>query len=85
MKPEYHEGPEALEQFEKTMAVLFRAPKTVTTKKETKQAPARPRFQPGFAHAAIAVGCIIEKWSRLRLSRAQSAEFPESAPPKSNG
>ena len=27
--PEYHEGPEALEQSEKTMTALFRAPKTV--------------------------------------------------------
>jgi hypothetical protein len=37
MKHEYHEGPEALERFEKTMVALFRAPKTVTTKKETKR------------------------------------------------
>jgi hypothetical protein len=37
MKPEYHEGPEALERFEKTMVTLFRAPKTVVTKKETKK------------------------------------------------
>jgi hypothetical protein len=37
MKPEYHDGPEALERFEKTMTALFRAPKTVTTKKETKR------------------------------------------------
>ena len=37
MKPEYHEGPKALENFEKTMTALFRAPKTVTTKKETKK------------------------------------------------
>jgi hypothetical protein len=41
MKPEYHEGPEALDRFEKTMTTLFRAPRTVTTKKETKQAAAR--------------------------------------------
>jgi hypothetical protein len=27
-EPEYHEGPEALERFEKTMTALFRAPKT---------------------------------------------------------
>jgi hypothetical protein len=27
MKNEYHEGPEALERFEKGMAALFRAPK----------------------------------------------------------
>jgi hypothetical protein len=37
MKATYHEGPEALERFEKTMAALFRAPKTVTTKKKTKK------------------------------------------------
>jgi hypothetical protein len=37
VKPEYHEGPEALERFEKTMTTLFRAPKTLTTKKETKK------------------------------------------------
>jgi hypothetical protein len=37
MKHEYHEGPEALERFEKTMTALFRAPKTVTAKKETKK------------------------------------------------
>jgi len=43
MKPEYHEGPEALERFEKTMAALFRAPKTVTTKRETKKIPPKRR------------------------------------------
>jgi len=37
MKPEYHEGPEALKRFEQTMTTLFRAPKTVTTKKEMKR------------------------------------------------
>jgi hypothetical protein len=37
MKPEYHEGPEALERFGKTMTTLFRAPKTVTTKKAVKK------------------------------------------------
>jgi hypothetical protein len=42
MKPEYHEGPEALDKFNKTLTVLFRAPKTVTTKKETKK-PTRKR------------------------------------------
>lgn len=41
MKHEYHEGPEALERFGKTMTALFRAPKTVTTKKETKKTPKR--------------------------------------------
>jgi len=38
MKPEYHEGPEALERFGKTMTALFRAPKTVTVKKVAKKA-----------------------------------------------
>jgi hypothetical protein len=38
MKPEYHEGPEALERFGKTMTTLFRAPKTVATKKVKKVA-----------------------------------------------
>jgi hypothetical protein len=37
MKPEYHEGPEALDKFNKTLTVLFRAPKTVTTKKAAKK------------------------------------------------
>jgi hypothetical protein len=37
MKPEYHEGEEALEKFNKTLTTLFRAPKTVTAKKETKK------------------------------------------------
>jgi hypothetical protein len=32
-KTTYHEGPEALENFGKTMTALFRAPKTVTAKK----------------------------------------------------
>jgi hypothetical protein len=39
--PEYHEGPEALEKFGKTMTALFRAPKTVSTKKETKKPVAK--------------------------------------------
>jgi hypothetical protein len=43
MKPEYHEGPEALERFDKTMNALFRAPKTVTTKKETQKKPPKRR------------------------------------------
>jgi hypothetical protein len=33
MKPEYHEGPEALERFGKMVTALFRAQKTVATKK----------------------------------------------------
>ena len=48
MKPEYREGPEALEQFGKTMNALFRAPKTVTTKKETKKSsPKRKKTSKG--------------------------------------
>jgi ribosomal protein S9 len=43
MKHEYHEGPEALERFEKTMVTLFRAPKTVTTKKVSKKKPRKRR------------------------------------------
>jgi hypothetical protein len=39
MKHEYHEGPEALERFERTLTKLFRAPKTVTTKKAAKKKP----------------------------------------------
>jgi hypothetical protein len=37
MKPEYHEGQRALENFGKTMTALFRAPKTVTVKKTVKK------------------------------------------------
>jgi len=37
-KHEYHEGPEARENFEKTMAALFRVPKTAVKKTE-KPAP----------------------------------------------
>jgi hypothetical protein len=43
MKPEYREGPQALKNFEKTMAALFRAPKTVTTKKAVKKNPRKHR------------------------------------------
>jgi hypothetical protein len=35
--PEYHEGPEALDKFNKTLTALFRAPKTVTAKKVVKK------------------------------------------------
>jgi hypothetical protein len=42
MKPEYYEGPEALERFGKMMTALFRAPKTVSTK-ETKKSPPKRR------------------------------------------
>jgi hypothetical protein len=33
MKHEYHEGPEALERFERGMAKLFQAPKSVVKEK----------------------------------------------------
>ncbi|MGD0443927.1 MAG: hypothetical protein ABSA39_08320 [Edaphobacter sp.] len=36
MKPEYHEGPEALERFGKTMTALFRVPKTTVAKESKK-------------------------------------------------
>jgi hypothetical protein len=33
MKPEYREGPEVREEFERTMTTLFRAPKPIERKK----------------------------------------------------
>jgi len=47
MKPEYHEGPEALERFGKTMVALFRAPKTVTAKKTVKKKAKRKTTSKG--------------------------------------
>jgi hypothetical protein len=41
MKPEYNEGPEALDRFKNTMTALFRVPKTVVTKE-----PAKPVRKP---------------------------------------
>jgi len=41
MKPEYHEGPEALERFGSTMTALFRVPKGTVEKK-----PAEPVRKP---------------------------------------
>jgi hypothetical protein len=38
MKHEYHEGPEALERFGKTMAALFRVPKNAVAEKTKKPA-----------------------------------------------
>jgi hypothetical protein len=38
MKHEYHEGQEALEKFNRTLTMLFRAPKTVSTKQVAKKA-----------------------------------------------
>ena len=38
MKPEYHEGQKARENFERTMAALFRVPKDAVKKPE-KPAP----------------------------------------------
>jgi hypothetical protein len=40
-KPEYHEGPEALERFNKMMTQVFRAPKLSTP--FTKPKPKRKR------------------------------------------
>jgi hypothetical protein len=37
MKPEYVEGRKAKEKFESTMTALFRAPKTVVTKRKPKR------------------------------------------------
>jgi hypothetical protein len=42
------------------------------------------RFQAGFTHAPIDTPRIIKKWSRLRLSRAQGADLPESTSTKSH-
>jgi hypothetical protein len=39
MKPEYHEGPEALERFNKLATRVFRAPKTII--KGVPKAPKR--------------------------------------------
>jgi hypothetical protein len=36
MKPDYHEGPQALERFSKTMTALFRVPKVVVEKESAK-------------------------------------------------
>jgi len=36
MKPEYHEGREALERFGKTMTALFRVPKSAIEKESKK-------------------------------------------------
>jgi hypothetical protein len=36
MKPEYHEGHEALDRFGKTLTALFRVPKTTVTKEPAK-------------------------------------------------
>ena len=47
MKPEYHEGPEALERFGKTMTKLFRAPKTIATKQPLKPVPKRKKASKG--------------------------------------
>jgi hypothetical protein len=43
MKPEYHEGPEARKKFDEGMTKLFRAPKQVAQKEETKSKPKRKK------------------------------------------
>jgi hypothetical protein len=47
MKPEYNEGPEALERFGKTMTALFRVPKTVIAKKAVKPVAKRKKASKG--------------------------------------
>ena len=47
MKPEYHEGQEALDKFNKTLTALFRAPKTVTAKKTVKKKAKRKKASKG--------------------------------------
>jgi hypothetical protein len=47
MKSEYHEGPDALANFGKTMTTLFRAPKIVTTKKAVKKLRKRKEASKG--------------------------------------
>jgi hypothetical protein len=42
MKNEYHEGPEALERFEKGMTALFRAPKPKSKPSAKKAVRKRP-------------------------------------------
>lgn len=42
MKHEYHEGPEALERFEKGMTALFRAPKPGTKPAKKKAVRKQP-------------------------------------------
>lgn len=41
MKPEYREGEKVREEFERTMAALFRAPKPKERKQPTKAATGR--------------------------------------------
>jgi hypothetical protein len=41
MKPEYHEGPEALERFGNTLTALFRVPKD-----KVEKGPAKPTRTP---------------------------------------
>ena len=45
MKPEYHEGPEALERFNKLATQVFRAPKTVV--KDVPRSPKRKAKKSG--------------------------------------
>ncbi len=41
MKPEYHEGPKAGENFEKMAQAVFQAPKVVEPKKQPKKKSTR--------------------------------------------
>jgi hypothetical protein len=47
MKPEYHEGPEALERFGNTMTALFRVAKTAVPKEPEKPTPKRKKTSKG--------------------------------------
>src|ERR1017187_4575609 len=50
----------------------------------TTESAARPCQPSIYNCSTIDTPRIIKKWSRLRLSRAQGAEFPESVSPKLN-
>ncbi len=43
MKPEYYEGPEALEKFKRGMEALFKVPKNARAKKKQARKPATLR------------------------------------------
>ena len=62
MKYEYHEGPEALERFEKGMTALFRAPK--------------PRSKPTAKEALPFATSAAEKSASLKLIRPPGQSYP---------
>jgi hypothetical protein len=54
MKPQYHEGPEALERFEKGMTKLFQAkPSSVKQKAATKKAHKAKRSTKGQRGSSV--------------------------------